>query len=210
MIRFANRVLAAAGVGVFAVALTITGVGSAGAAPASGEVDSIQDLKGSWLTSLAGYQEGQDVTWQHLMTVRKVKGSAAVAWEAWRDCADHPRECKAGEANGDGWSAPSRVLLAMDAAGIVHGVGATGSMTLTPGEDGMSAVMLSAGQRDNWTAMPDPTAMNRQGKTTTPVFGPIYLAPSGAYAAAGPSSPSNGTVTVNPTTGGFTFTPVQN
>ena len=94
MIRFANRVLAAAGVGVFAVALTITGVGSAGAAPASGEVDSIQDLKGSWLTSLAGYQEGQDVTWQHLMTVRKVKGSAAVAWEAWRDCADHPRESR--------------------------------------------------------------------------------------------------------------------
>ena len=72
--------------------------------------------------------------------------SAAVAWEEWRNCADHAAECKAGKVTGDGWTAPSRVLLAMDAKGVVHGIGATGTLMVTPGEDDMTAVMLSAGQ----------------------------------------------------------------
>ena len=153
---FGIRALAAVGAGACAMALFVGGGAPADAAPASGQVDSMQDLKGSWLTSLAGYQEEQPVNWQHRLTVRKVRGSAAVAWEEWRDCADHAPECKAGKVTGDGWSAPSRVLLAMDARGVVHGVGATGTLMLTPGEEGMTAVVLSAGQQENWTATPAP------------------------------------------------------
>ena len=180
--RLSRRGLAAVGAGASAVALTISGAVPAGAAPAPGQVDSMQDLKGAWLASLTGFQEGDPISWQHRLTVRKVKGSAAVAWEERRDCADHAAECKAGKVTGGGWSAPSRVLLAMDARGVVRGVGATGSMTLIPGADGISAVLLSAGQRDDWTATSDPTAMNRQGTTprTTPVFGPLYAA-TGTY-----------------------------
>ena len=146
MSRFGSRTLSAAGAGALAVALAVAGGVPAGAVPSSGQVDSMQDLKGAWLTSLAGFQEGQPVNWQHRLTVRKVKGSAAVAWEEWRNCADHAAECKAGKVTGDGWTAPSRVLLAMDAKGVVHGVGATGTLMVTPGEDGLTAVMLSAGQ----------------------------------------------------------------
>lgn len=146
MSRFGSRTLSAAGAGALAVALAVAGGVPAGAVPSSGQVDSMQDLKGAWLTSLAGFQEGQPVNWQHRLTFRKVKGSAAVAWEEWRNCADHAAECKAGKVTGDGWTAPSRVLLAMDAKGVVHGVGATGTLMVTPGEDGMTAVMLSAGQ----------------------------------------------------------------
>ena len=146
MSRFGSRTLSAAGAGALAVALAVAGGVPAGAVPSSGQVDSMQDLKGAWLTSLAGFQEGQPVNWQHRLTVRKVKGSAAVAWEEWRNCADHAAECKAGKVTGDGWTAPSRVLLAMDAKGVVHGIGATGTLMVTPGEDGMTAVMLSAGQ----------------------------------------------------------------
>ena len=182
MSRFGSRALAAVGAGAFAVAFTISGAGAAGAAPASGQVDSMQDLKGAWLTSLTGYQEGQEVDWQHRLTVRKVKGSAAVAFEEWRDCAGHAAECKSGKASGSGWSAPSRVLLAMDAGGVVHGVGATGTMTLTPGEGGMSAVMLSVGQRDDWTASPDPTA-GAQTPTTPRVGGAWNV----SYAVGGPT-----------------------
>jgi hypothetical protein len=178
MIRVRSRTLAA--VGAFAVAVSLGAAVPAGAVPSSGQVDSMQDLKGAWLTSLAGFQEGQPVNWQHRLTVRKVKGSAAVAFEEWRDCADHAAECKAGKVTGGGWSTPSRVLLAMDPRGVVHGVGATGSIMLTTGEDGMSAVMLSAGQQDDWTAMPDPTAMNRQ-RVMTSEWGP-------SYAATGPTT----------------------
>ena len=146
MSRFGSRTLSAAGAGALAVALAVAGGVPAGAVPSSGQVDSMQDLKGAWLTSLAGFQEGQPVNWQHRLTVRKVKGSAAVAWEEWRNCADYAAECKAGKVTGDGWTAPSRVLLAMDAKGVVHGIGATGTLMVTPGEDGLTAVMLSAGQ----------------------------------------------------------------
>lgn len=156
MSRFGIRAVAAMGAGAFVVALSVGGGVPADAAPASVQINSMQDLKGSWLTSLAGYQEGQPVNWQHRLTVRKAKGSAAVAWEEWRDCADHAPECKAGKVTGDGWSAPSRVLLAMDAKGVVHGVGATGTLMLTPGEEGMTAVVLSAGQQQDWTATPAP------------------------------------------------------
>ena len=144
MIRLRSRTLAA--FGAFAVVASLGAAVPAGAVPSSGQVDSMQDLKGAWLTSLAGFQEGQPVNWQHRLTFRKVKGSAAVAWEEWRNCADHAAECKAGKVTGDGWTAPSQVLLAMDAKGVVHGVGATGTLMVTPGEDGLTAVMLSAGQ----------------------------------------------------------------
>ncbi len=179
MSRLSDRALAAVGAGSFAVALTVGGGVPVHAAPATGSIDSMQDLKGAWLTSLTGFQERDPISWQHRLTVRKVKGSAAVAFEEWRDCADHAAECKAGKVTGGGWSAPSRVLLAMDPKGVVHGVGATGSIMLTTGEDGMSAVVLSAGQQDDWTATPDPTAMNRQGVMTSEW--------SASYAATGPT-----------------------
>ena len=56
----------------------------------------------------------------------------------------------------------------------------------TTGEDGMSAVMLSAGQQDDWTATPDPTSMNSQG-----VLAGALSAP---FAATGPtvSCPAHG------------------
>ena len=117
MSRLSSRSLAAVGAGAFAVALTVGGAGSAVAAPTSGQVETMQDLKGGWLTSLTGFQDGDSINWQHQMIVRKVKGSAAVAWEQWRDCADYAVECKAGKATGDGWSAPSRVLLVMEPNG---------------------------------------------------------------------------------------------
>ena len=112
----------------------------------------MQDLKGGWLTSLTGFQDGDAISWQHRMIVRKVMGSAAVAWEQWRDCADYAAACTAGKATGLGWTSPSRVLLVMDPKGGVHGVGATGTLELTPGETGttgMTAVMIGAGQRPN-------------------------------------------------------------
>jgi hypothetical protein len=186
-------VLAAAGVGACAILLTIGGAGSAAAA--SGQVNSIRDLKSVWLTSLTGFQGGQEVVWQHVMIVRKVKGSAAAAWEGWRDCAAHPRECKAGKASGGGWSAPSQVLLAMDATGVVHGIGATATMMFTPGKEGMSAVMLSKGQQADRAASGEPTTVTQ--RMTTPkgagfssndfaVTGPSYsICPSGTLGADG-------------------------
>ena len=102
------------GAGVFALALTVSGAGSVGAAPTLGPIQTMQDLKGGWLTSLTGFREGSPVRWQHRLTVRKVLGSAAVAWEEWRDCVGHATECKVGKATGDGWSNPTRVLMVMD------------------------------------------------------------------------------------------------
>lgn len=181
MRRYGIRALVAVGAGACAMALSVGGGAPADAAPASGQVDSMQDLKGSWLTSLAGYQEGQPVNWQHRLTVRKVRGSAAVAWEEWRDCADHAPECKAGKVTGDGWSAPSRVLLAMDARGVVHGVGATGTLMLTPGEEGMTAVVLSAGQQEDWTATPAPMTATQQLTASRQTMTTSWVKPYAGY-----------------------------
>ncbi len=182
-----SRALAVAATGAVAVALTVSGAVFAVAAPTSGPIDSMQDLKGAWLTSLTGFKDGDPISWQHRMVVRKAKGSAGVAWEEWRDCTDHAAECKAGKANGDGWSAPSRVLLVMDPQGVVHGVGATGTIMLAPDGDGLSAVMMSSGQRDTVTSNPTTSAQSR----TKPSIPPIPALPpvgDGAYAAVGPTN----------------------
>ena len=47
--------------------------------------------------------------------------------------------------------------MVMGPNGVVHGVGTYGTFMLTPDGDGMTAVMLSHRQRDEWTATPDPT-----------------------------------------------------
>ena len=159
MSRSASRGLAVVGAGAFAVSLSVGGAGSAVAHPLR-QIDSMSDLKGTWLTSLTGFQEGQPVSWQHRLTVRKVKGSAAVAWEEWLDCGVQPADCKAakaGKQTGVNWSKPTRVLMVMGPNGVVDGVGTYGTLMLTPGDDGMTAVMLSNGQHDDWTATPDPT-----------------------------------------------------
>ena len=193
MSRLSSRALAVIGSGAFAVALTVGGAGSAVAAPTSGQVESMQDLKGGWLTPLTGFREGSPVRWQHRLIVRKVKESAAVAWEQWRDCADYAVACKAGKATGDGWSAPSRVLMVMDSKGVVHGVGATGTLLLTPDEEGMTAVMLSHGQQGSGAATSNPTTSEQsRTKPSIPPLPPypIPLPPGsgdGAYAVAGPS-----------------------
>ena len=193
MNRLRSRALTVMGAGVFAVALTVSGAGAAEAAPASGPIETMQDFKGGWLTSLTGFQDGDPISWQHRMIVRKVKGSAGVAWEKWRDCADYADKCKAGKATGDGWTAPSRVLLVLDPKGVVHGVGATGTIMLTPDGDGLSAVMMSSGQRASVTKAPTPTtsglspiaARDSSNTRTTPVFGPLY---NTQYAASSPST----------------------
>ena len=198
MSRLSSRALAVIGAGVFAVALTVGGAGSAGSAPTSGPIQTMQDLKGGWLTALTGFREGSPVSWQHRMIVRKVNGSAGVAWEQWRDCADHAAKCKAGKATGDGWSNPTRVLMVMDSQGVVHGVGATGTMMLTPNGDGLTAVMLSHGKQGSGAATSNPTTSAQS--RTKPSIPPNPALPSsgdGAYAVAGP--------TVG--TGEFTYTP---
>ena len=185
MSRFARRGFAVVGAAVFA--LTVGGAGSAVAAPTSGPIDSMQDLKGGWLTSLTGFQDGDSISWQHRMIVRKVKGSAAVAWEQWRDCADYAVECKAGKATGDGWSAPSRVLLVMEPKGVAYGVGATGTIMLTPDEDGLSAVMMSNGQRDTVTATPTTSGQSPIPRTGDGRTGEFAYTPTSTYVLAGPS-----------------------
>ena len=157
--RSARRGLAVVGAAVFAVSLSIGGAGSAVAHPL-GQIDSMADLKGTWQTSLTGFREGDPIQWMHQLKVRKVLGSAAVAWEEWLDCGVQPAECtaaKAGKQTGVNWSKPTRVLMVMGPKGVVHGVGTYGTFMLTPDGDGMTAVMLSHGQRDEWTATPDPT-----------------------------------------------------
>ncbi|CAB4936210.1 MAG: hypothetical protein F2836_04880 [Actinobacteria bacterium] len=156
MARYKNRVMTAGVASAFSLALAVAGGVPAGAAPASGTAASIQDVDGVWLTSLAGFQAGDPVNWQHRVTVRKVKGAAAVAFEEWRDCAGHAVACKAGKATGGDWSAPSRVLLVMDPKGTVHGIGATGTLELTRGEDGWTEMVLSAGQQPDWMVTPAP------------------------------------------------------
>ena len=192
MSRLSSRAFAAVGAGALTVALTVSGGGSAVAAPTSGPIETMQDLKGGWLTPLTGFQDGDAISWQHRMIVRKVLGSAAVAWEQWRDCADYAVACKAGKATGDGWSAPSRVLMVMDSNGVVHGVGATGTLLLTPDEEGMTAVMLSHGQQGSGAATSNPTT-SAQSRTKPsippiPVLPPLPPPGLGAYAATGSTS----------------------
>ena len=187
MSRLSSRALAAVGAGAFAVALTVSGGVPAVAAPSTGQVESMQDLKSGWLIALTGFREGSPVSWQHRLIVRKVKGSAAVAWEQWRDCADHAAKCKAGKATGDGWSDPTRVLMVMDSKGVVHGVGATGTLLLTPDEEGMTAVMLSHGQQGSGAATSNPTTSEQsRTKPSIPPIPPLPSPGDGAYAVAGP------------------------
>jgi hypothetical protein len=185
MDRFTRRGLGVVGAAVFAVSLSVGGAGSAVAHPL-GPIDSMTDLKGTWLTSLTGFREGDPIKWMHRLKVRKVLGSAAVAWEEWLDCEVHAADCKAakaGKQTGVNWSPPSRVLMAMDSNGVVHGVGTYGSITLNSGDDGVSMMALSHGQRDEWTATPDPTTSgptptaSRQstGLMASP-WGPTYVA----------------------------------
>ena len=185
MSRLSSRAFAAVGAGALTVALTVSGGVPAVAAPASGQVETMQDLKGGWLTSLTGFQDGDAIGWQHRLIVRKVLGSAAVAWEQWRDCADYAVACKAGKATGDGWTSPSRVLMVMDSKGVVHGVGATGTILLTPDEEGLSAVMLSHGKQGSGAATSNPatSAQSRTKPSSTPFQDGFVV--GGTYAATG-------------------------
>ena len=211
MSRLSIRALAVIGAGVFAVALTVGGAGSAGAAPTSGPIQTMQDLKGGWLTALTGFREGSPVSWQHRMIVRKVNGSAGVAWEQWRDCADHAAKCKAGKANGDGWSDPTRVLMVMDSKGVVYGVGATGTILLTPDGDGLSAVMMSSGKQGSGAATTNPTtSAQSRTKPSIPPIPPLPSSGDGAYAVAGPTIGNGYSYVAGPTVGTdgeFTYTP---
>lgn len=142
------------------------------------------------MTSLAGFQAGDPVSWQHRLTVRKVKGAAAVAWEEWRDCAEHVAACKAGQATGGGWTSPSWVLLVTDPKGTVHGIGAGGTLKLTPGESamsGMTAVMIGAGQQQDTLATRAPATTGSVNARSTPGFGPVCISPTGEtpYAVSG-------------------------
>ena len=174
----------------FTVSLSVGGAGSAVAAPSSGSIDSMTDLKGRWLTSLTGFREGDPIKLMHRLKVRKVNGATAVAWEEWLDCAVQATDCKAakaGKQTGVNWSSPSRVLMVMDSKGVVHGVGTYGSILLTSDEDGMSATVLSNGQRDDWTATPNPTTSGLSPtapRRNTSTMAPIW---SGLYAATGPT-----------------------
>jgi hypothetical protein len=95
--------------------------------------------------------------------------------------------------------------MVMDSNGVVHGVGATGTLLLTPDEEGLSAVMLSHGKQDSGAATSNPTtSAQSRTKPSIPAIPAIPVIPStgdGAYAVAGP--------TVNAGTGAFTYTPTQ-
>jgi len=177
--------LAVVGAAVFAVSMSVGGAGSAVAAP-TGPIDSMADMKGTWQTSLTGFREGDPIKWMHQLKVRKVLGAAAVAWEEWLDCEVQPADCKAakaGKQTGVDWSKPTRVLMAMGPNGVVHGVGTYGTFMLTPGEDGMTAVMLSHGQQDDWTATPDPTTSGPLAAERNEMLPENFW--SGPYAATG-------------------------
>ena len=72
MSRSARRGLAVVGAAVFAVSMSVGGAGSAVAAPGSGPIDSMAEMKGAWLTSLSGFREGDPIKWMHQLKVRKV------------------------------------------------------------------------------------------------------------------------------------------
>jgi hypothetical protein len=188
--RSARRGLAVVGAAVFA--LTVGGAGSAVAAPTSGPNDSMTDMKGTWLTSMTGFRDGDPITWMHQLKIRKVNGASAVAWEEWLDCTLQPADCKAakaGKQTGVNWSPATRVLMAMAPNGVVHGVGTYGTIMLTPDEDGMTAVALSHGQRDEWTATPDPTTSGQS--VTAPRANVEGVDWTGMYAVTGESTCTN-------------------
>jgi hypothetical protein len=189
--RLARRGLAVVGAAVFAVSLSVGGAGSAVAHPL-GSIDSMTELKGTWLTSLTGFREGDPIEWMHQLKVRKVNGATAVAWEEWLDCEVQAADCtaaKAGEQTGVNWSPATRVLMAMDPNGVVHGVGTYGTITHTPDEDGMTAVVLSNGQRDEWTATPDPTTSGQSA--TEPRANVAEADWTGPYVGTGESTCTN-------------------
>jgi hypothetical protein len=136
MSRLSNRVFAGAGIGVCALALTVSGGVPAHAAPASGPITEAKDVLGVWVGEMTGYQEGQEVDWQYRLTVRKARGQAGVAWQEWRDCGDHRAACAAGKATGGGWGQPTRLLFAMDTGHVIHGVSETGIAIISPGTSG--------------------------------------------------------------------------
>ncbi len=142
---------------VVAVGLLLTPPATAAAATPEPIINSTKDLKGVWLTRMQGYSDGKPVQWQYRLTVRKADGVAAVAWEEWRDCADHAAACKAGKASGGGWTAPSRVLLSMGRDGRILGVSEAGISILAPGPDGMSATVACMGQQATWVISPPGT-----------------------------------------------------
>ena len=88
--------------------------------------------------------------------------------------------------------------MVVDSKGVVHGVGATGTILLTPDEEGMTVVMLSHGQQGSGAATSNPTtsAQSRTKPNSPPIPGHGFQSP-GTYAVAGP--------TVG--TGEFTYTP---
>jgi hypothetical protein len=77
--------------------------------------------------------------------------------------------------------------MVMDSKGVAHGVGATGTIMLTPDGEGLTAVMLSHGQQGSGAATSNPTT-SAQSRTRpsipppTPLPGPPM---DGAYAATG-------------------------
>ena len=152
MKRFESRILAVVGAGVLTVALTVGVGGPAVAAQRSGPITRAQDVLGVWLGELTGYQGGQEVDWQYRLTVRKAKGQAGVAWEEWRDCEGNEAACAAGKATGGGWGQPSRVLFAMDAEHVIHGVSDSGAFTGKGDATGGSihVIMVCAGTQDLW------------------------------------------------------------
>jgi len=147
----------------------------------------MSELKGTWWTSLTGFQDGQPVSWMHRLKVRKVLGAAAVAWEEWLDCEVQAADCtaaKAGKQRGLNWSTPQRVLMVMDAKGVVYGVGATGSILLSSDAEGMTAVMLSNGTQDIGavTSKAPPSAQSQ----TAPRVRNYKIISGSQYAVAGP------------------------
>jgi hypothetical protein len=185
MSRSARRGLAVVGAAVFAVSLSVGGAGSALAHP-RGPIESMSDMKGVWLTPLTGFREGDPINWMHRLTVRKVNGSTAVAWEEWLDCTLQAADCKAaksGKVAGDGWSTATRVLMAMDPKRVVYGVGATGTLMITPGETGMTAVMLSHGKQDSGAATSNPTTSGQSPSTSNRIVTDVGFDFGTSYAA---------------------------
>ena len=184
MSRVSSRALAAVGAGAFAVALTVSGGVSAVAAPSSGPIAKAQDVLGVWLGELTGYQDGQEVDWQYRLTVRKAKGQAGVAWGEWRDCEGNEAACAAGKATGGGWGQPSRVVFAMDAEHVIHGVSESGAAIGVGDATGQTIhiSMLCRGSGDSWDSAMATSGVTRmklgQQWDTFAVSGPLIRQPN--------------------------------
>ena len=184
MNRLSRRALAVIGAGVFAMTLTVGGAGSAGAVPTSGPITQARDLLGVWVGELTGYNQGQEVEWQYRLTVRKTKGQAGVAWEEWRDCEGNEAACAAGKATGGGWGQPSRVLFAMDAEHVIHGVSESGAFAGVGDATGQTihALMLCGGSEDSWDSAMATSGVTRmklgQQWDTFAVSGPLIRQPN--------------------------------